>query len=141
MFSYIRKINKKTSSLRFLSNFKHMTYWDEKDNIYTLKLNPSYKRVIKDISINPKDYVKFDEELIYLNIDNYVNYIHSPFDCRIIKKNHNILDDLKCEFQHSSSLWIVKIEPVKFNNNYILFYEKFIQPNQTIQLHELVCFG
>ena len=101
-------------------------------------MNPKYRKVIKDISINPKDYVKFDEEIIYLNIDNYINYIHAPFDCRIIKKNYNILEDFKCGFHHSSSLWIVKIEPVKFNNNYILLYDEFIHSNQSVQLDELV---
>ena len=72
---------------------------------------------IDSISINKNTFVKFDEELCFIESAKFVESINSPFDCKIVERNSEILNYINVTPEIEETSWIIKIEPVLMNNS------------------------
>ena len=71
---------------------------------------------IDSISINKNTFVKFDEELCFIESAKFVESINSPFDCKIVERNSEIMNYINVTPEIEETSWIIKIEPVLMNN-------------------------
>ena len=72
---------------------------------------------INFIDINKNAFVKYNDELCFIESEQFVESINAPFDCKIIKKNKYILDTINIDSENKEHSWIVKVEPVIWSNS------------------------
>ena len=133
MLQRISRFSNVSRHVRYLNNIS----WLENNNtIYTIGIDSKFKNRVEHVSVNPKDYISKNEDLIYLSLDKFVQPISVPFDCRIISENTGIHGSLKSKFSDSSDLWIVKIEPVNMAVAYIL--EQINHDSNSNHIQELI---
>ena len=141
MLSQLHRIIKPVKLVRNLSGLNNISWLEKNKGIFIIGIDSNFKNLVNHVSVNPKDYLTSKEDIIHLNFDEYIQPIRAPFDCRIISENINIQESLNSKLSTTSDLWIVKIEPVKFNSVYnIIENENYKNLNNTYPMNELLYF-
>lgn len=115
MFSRI--LTSTSSTLKKIPKIgKRNLCWIKQENgIYSIGLTRKTVEIYKGINfidINKNLFVKFNDELCIVESEQFVESINAPFDCKIVKKNKNILDTINIDSENEEYSWIVKVEPI-----------------------------
>lgn len=141
VMSQFQRVIKTTKFLRNFSRLNNISWLEKNKGIIIIGIDSNYKNVINHVSVNPKDYLTSKDDIIHLNFNDYIQPVRAPFDCRIISENINIQELLNSKLSTTSDLWIVKIEPVKFNSVYnIIENENYKNLNSPYPMTELLYF-
>ena len=132
----LQRMSRFSNMAKQVRYFNNMSWLEKNNTIHTIGIDAKFKNIVKHVSVNPKDYISKNEDLIYIGLDKFIQPISAPFDCRIISENTGIHGSLKSKFSDSSDLWIVKIEPVNMAVAYIL--EQINHDSNSNHIQELI---
>ena len=103
-----------------INNVRNLCWMKNNNGIYSIGLTNetvfNYE-CIKSIDINNNYFVKFNDELCFIESKKFVESLIAPFDCKIVEKNKKILETINIEPENQEYSWIVKVEPVVWGNS------------------------
>lgn len=69
-------------------------------------------KFINQVEITKDNFIKNEHELCFIKSDKFVETIKAPFDCKIVERNHNILETINTDPENKNHSWIVQVEPI-----------------------------
>ena len=103
-----------------INTVRNLCWMKNNDGIYSIGLTNetvyNYEG-INSININNNYFVKFNDELCFIESEKFVESLIAPFDCKIVEKNKKILDTINIDPENQEYSWIVKVEPVIWGNS------------------------
>jgi len=128
--SKISNIKNLTRIINVSNNHKRGLCWMYNNkNSFTIGLTRETVETydgIDMIDINKNDYIKYNDQLCFIESSIFVESIKAPFDCKIIDRNED-------------NAWIIKIEPVIMNSaltyNIPVALNKFLETYRRSSTH------
>lgn len=110
----LTKISKTITNTRSLSNLTWIHY---ENGLYSIGVKKNFNRIIDNVTVSNNEFVESNNLLCYVKSDIFVTKILAPFDCRIIKFNKKIMDNINFDPECTKKSWIVKFEPIIWNHS------------------------
>ena len=109
-----------SNNISKINNVRNLCWMKNNNGIYSIGLTNetvyNYEG-INSININNNYFVKFNDELCFIESEKFVESLIAPFDCKIVEKNKKILETINIDPENQEYSWIVKIEPVIWGNS------------------------
>jgi len=141
--SKISNIKNLTRIINVSNNHKRGLCWMYNNkNSFTIGLTRETVETydgIDMIDINKNDYIKYNDQLCFIESSIFVESIKAPFDCKIIDRNEDIMKYINIEPECEENAWIIKIEPVIMNSaltyNIPVALNKFLETYRRSSTH------